>query len=98
LAAYSLRLGLTYWAAQHVYPVPYEYFRGGLALASAVALYLASTFVRLPVIPSIIANLCLMGIFGLAILLLLQPGERVMVRQIGFSAAQKLKSAFRHQA
>jgi len=97
LAAYTLRLGLTYLAAQRVYSIKYDRVRSSLALGSAVFVYMLSMVVRLPVIPSIIVNLGLIGVFGLMALLLLQPHERSMVRQISWSAAQRVLATLGRQ-
>lgn len=93
LAAYALRLGLTYLAAQRVYAVQYDHLRNGLALAAAVLVYVLSSLVKLPVIPSVAANLLLITLFGSAMLFLLRADERGMVRQIALSAVQRLRAS-----
>jgi O-antigen/teichoic acid export membrane protein len=93
LAAYTLRLGLTYLASQHVYSIKYDHLRNGLALGAAVLVYVLSSLLNLPLIPSVAANLLLIILFGSTALFLLRADERGMVRQMGLSAVQRLRTS-----
>jgi O-antigen/teichoic acid export membrane protein len=93
LITYAAYLGLTYLVAQRVYSVRYEFGRGGIALGSAVLIYLASWRLNLGLVGSIAVNLMLLGLFAAILLKLLDRGERDMFLRMGFSLKERLQKS-----
>ncbi len=92
--AYLVSLMLCYVMAQRVYRVVYEYRRSAIILATAGALYLASTRIHLQLIPSVLANLALLGVYGLMTFAILDRGERAMFHLLARKAVQRLIPGF----
>jgi len=94
LLSYGLNLGLCYRAAQRVYGVRYEFGRNAIALGSATAIYLASQWVDLPLLASILMNCSFLLLFVLVAVWLLDDEERLMFQKIGLSLASRMRAAF----
>jgi len=94
LLSYGLNLGLCYRAAQRVYQVHYEYGRNAIAIGSAVAIYLASQWVDLPLLASTLMNCSFLLLFVLVAVWLLNDEERLMFQKIGLSLASRMRAAF----
>jgi O-antigen/teichoic acid export membrane protein len=86
--AYLVSLLLCYVIAQRVFWVKYQYGRGTILLGTAATIFLASTWIHLPLIPSILANLSLLGIYVLIAFAVLDRNERAMFHLLVGKAMQ----------
>lgn len=84
LAANACFAGLTYFVANRVYPIPYEFYRVGKVLLAAIALYWASTLVSGTGALSVVARtaIALSLPLALAVLRFYQRDEADNLRRI----------------
>jgi len=92
LLSYVLNLALCHHSAQGVYPVRYDYARNALALGAAGLICLASQWIELPLLPSILLNTSLMLLYAVIAAWILNQEERTMFQQIGVAIASRMRS------
>ncbi|MCI0353754.1 MAG: hypothetical protein L0099_01760, partial [Acidobacteria bacterium] len=93
--SFLLQLVLSYWAAQRVYPVPYEYSRSALVLGSGLVIYGLSTLPRLPLASSVLLGFLWLGLFAAICFLLLDQQERAALRRLRSFLTERLRQPMR---